>query len=74
MHFSAEIEQKYKEIMQQAGILTLGGQRVPTTIDDLQPICELGHGTCGHVVKMRHRVTNHEMAVKVCIAEITRQI
>ena len=40
-------------------------QKVPTRIEDLEPIGELGQGTCGHVVRMRHRRTNHEMAVKV---------
>lgn len=38
---------------------------MPTNIDELETLGELGHGTCGHVVKMRHSRTNHLMAVKV---------
>ena len=40
-------------------------QRTPVDINDLESLGELGHGTCGHVVKMRHRSTGHLMAVKV---------
>ncbi|XP_060068127.1 dual specificity mitogen-activated protein kinase kinase 7-like [Ylistrum balloti] len=61
---SAEIERRYKEIMSQTGILTLDGKKYPTEISELQHLGELGHGTCGHVVKMRHKITNHLMAVK----------
>ncbi|XP_021376194.1 dual specificity mitogen-activated protein kinase kinase 7-like [Mizuhopecten yessoensis] len=61
---SAEIERRYKEIMSQTGILTMEGQKYPTEISDLEHLGELGHGTCGHVVKMRHKRTNHLMAVK----------
>ena len=42
-------------------------QKVPTHIDSLEPLGELGHGTCGHVVKMRHKETGTVMAVKVCL-------
>ena len=43
-------------------------------MDDLSPICELGSGTCGHVIKMRHNPTGYVMAVKVRIPifEISR--
>ena len=34
-------------------------------IGDLDPLGELGHGTCGYVIKMRHRASNTLMAVKV---------
>lgn len=61
---SAEIERRYKEIMSQTGILTLDGKKYPTEISELEHLGELGHGTCGHVVKMRHKRTNHLMAVK----------
>ncbi|XP_033764295.1 dual specificity mitogen-activated protein kinase kinase 7-like isoform X2 [Pecten maximus] len=61
---SAEIERRYKEIMSQTGILTLDRQKYPTEISELEHLGELGHGTCGHVVKMRHKRTNHLMAVK----------
>ncbi|KAL5012403.1 hypothetical protein ScPMuIL_010954 [Solemya velum] len=61
---SAEIEQKYQEIMKMTGILTVDGQKIPAEISDIEQMGELGHGTCGQVVKMRHRATNHLMAVK----------
>ena len=32
---------------------------------ELERIGDLGHGSCGHVVKMRHRQTGTMMAVKV---------
>ncbi|GFN77612.1 dual specificity mitogen-activated protein kinase kinase 7 [Plakobranchus ocellatus] len=61
---SAEIDQKIEEIMKQSGILTFGGQRYLCDTEDLQPEGELGHGTCGQVTRMRHKPTNHLMAVK----------
>lgn len=48
-------------------LLHLFVQRIPTELSDLEQTGELGHGTCGHVVKMRHIKTGHFMAVKVCI-------
>jgi len=36
-------------------------------MDDLSPVCELGSGTCGHVIKMKHNQTGYNMAVKVII-------
>ena len=41
-------------------------QRTPVDINDLESLGELGHGTCGQVIKMRHRPSGHLMAVKVC--------
>ncbi|XP_052219773.1 dual specificity mitogen-activated protein kinase kinase 7-like [Dreissena polymorpha] len=60
----AEIEQKYTEIMKQTGILTLNGQKVPTDITELEHMGELGHGTCGQVVRMKHKKIGVMMAVK----------
>ena len=40
-------------------------QKVKADITELDPLGELGHGTCGYVIKMRHRKTNTLMAVKV---------
>ncbi|KAK3087466.1 hypothetical protein FSP39_006298 [Pinctada imbricata] len=61
---SAEIEQKYQEIMKMTGILTFDRQRHQTDISDMESLGELGHGTCGQVIKMRHKQTNYLMAVK----------
>ncbi|XP_013419115.1 dual specificity mitogen-activated protein kinase kinase 7 [Lingula anatina] len=61
---SVDIEQKYHEIMKQAGILHFNGQKIKSKIVDLEPMIELGQGTCGHVVKMKHKGTGHLLAVK----------
>lgn len=34
-------------------------------MEDLSPVCELGSGTCGNVIKMKHNPTGYMMAVKV---------
>ncbi|CAE1270016.1 MAP2K7 [Acanthosepion pharaonis] len=59
-----EIEQKYQEIMKQTGILNVNGQKLPSDCSDLEALGELGHGTCGQVIKMRHKKTNSYLAVK----------
>ena len=46
-------------------LLLLSQQKVTTTLQDLEHLGDLGHGTCGHVVKMRHKQTNKVFAVKV---------
>jgi hypothetical protein len=57
---------KYKEIIQNAGLLNFGdGCVIRTTMDDLEKLCELGSGTCGRVVKMRHKANGRIIAVKV---------
>ncbi len=40
------------------------GTRVQTSIDDLELLGDLGNGTCGHVVEMRHRPSGKVLAVK----------
>lgn len=59
-----EQEHKLKEIMRKSGQLKIHGQNYNTNIDDLELIGDLGNGTCGHVVKMRHRHSNEIIAVK----------
>ncbi|ESO05287.1 hypothetical protein HELRODRAFT_191434 [Helobdella robusta] len=61
---SVEIENKLKEIMKLAGLLTIDGKDVETGIADMEALGELGHGTCGHVIKMVHKPTGAVMAVK----------
>ena len=56
--------------MEQQGILTLDGQKYPTDSNEMIPLGELGHGTCGHVVKMRHARTGHHLAVKVSTSQL----
>ncbi|KAK7095357.1 dual specificity mitogen-activated protein kinase kinase 7-like isoform X1 [Littorina saxatilis] len=61
---SAEIDQKIEEIMKQSGILTLNGQKIRTDVTELESKGELGHGTCGQVVRMLHKPTSMLLAVK----------
>ncbi|CAG2201309.1 dual specificity mitogen-activated protein kinase kinase 7-like [Mytilus galloprovincialis] len=60
----AEIEQKYQDIMKMTQILTFYGQKYQADIAELEARGDLGHGTCGQVVKMEHKSTGHLMAVK----------
>jgi mitogen-activated protein kinase kinase 7 len=55
---------KFKEIMTNAGSLLINEKRIKTSMQDLSPVCELGSGTCGHVIKMKHSLSECEMAVK----------
>lgn len=63
---NVETERKLKEIMQISGNLTINGVLYKTDIKDMEDLEELGNGTCGHVVKMRHKPSGNIIAVKVC--------
>lgn len=60
-----ETEMKLKQIMKQNGIITIDGVEYKTETKDLEDLGELGNGTSGHVVKMKHTLTNKSIAVKV---------
>ncbi|XP_055381362.1 dual specificity mitogen-activated protein kinase kinase hemipterous-like [Condylostylus longicornis] len=59
-----ETDRKLKAIMRQNGIITINGQKYQTDIKELEHIGDLGNGTSGHVVKMRHKPSGHIIAVK----------
>ncbi|XP_045469060.1 dual specificity mitogen-activated protein kinase kinase 7-like isoform X2 [Harmonia axyridis] len=59
-----ETETKLKEIMKISGKLKINNVEYNTDIKDLELIEELGHGTCGHVYKMKHTGSNEVIAVK----------
>ncbi|XP_044761485.1 dual specificity mitogen-activated protein kinase kinase 7-like isoform X2 [Coccinella septempunctata] len=59
-----ETETKLKEIMKISGKLKINNIEYNTDIKDLELIEELGHGTCGHVYKMKHKKSNEIIAVK----------
>ncbi|XP_033227350.1 dual specificity mitogen-activated protein kinase kinase hemipterous-like isoform X2 [Belonocnema kinseyi] len=59
-----EFESKLQEIMKMNGILNINGQKYQTEMKDLEHLGELGNGTCGHVVKMRHKPSGVVIAVK----------
>lgn len=40
-------------------------QKIRTDVTDMESLGELGHGTCGQVVRMRHKPSSLLMAVKV---------
>ncbi|XP_066586702.1 dual specificity mitogen-activated protein kinase kinase 7-like isoform X2 [Prorops nasuta] len=60
----SEFESKLQEIMKMNGILNINGQRYQTEMNNLEHLGELGNGTCGHVVKMRHKPSGVVIAVK----------
>lgn len=61
---SAEIEQKYQEIMKQTDMLILNGKKVHVELKEMEAMGELGHGTCGQVIRMKHLPSGMMMAVK----------
>ncbi|XP_050327849.1 dual specificity mitogen-activated protein kinase kinase hemipterous-like [Bactrocera neohumeralis] len=59
-----EMHKKLKRIRQQSGILTINGQKYTSIMSDLEHLSDLGNGTSGNVVKMRHKPTGTILAVK----------
>ena len=59
-----EYERKLEEIMKLTGVLNIDGKRYKTPIADLEALGDLGNGTCGHVVKMRHKESGKIIACK----------
>lgn len=62
-----ETAKKLKKIMKLNGILKINDVEYKTDIKDLEDLGELGNGTSGHVVKMRHKESDTFIAVKVII-------
>lgn len=61
-----EIDRKYQEIMQLSGQLNFGEMgQLQSDQTDLEDLGELGHGTCGQVITMKHKTTGKILAVKV---------
>lgn len=60
-----ETERKLQQIIRRSGIITFDNIEYRTELRDLEDLGELGHGTSGHVFKMRHKPSNRVMAVKV---------
>merc|ERR1719282_721448 len=50
--------------MKQSGMLTIDGKKYATPIESLIALGDLGNGTCGHVVKMRHKESGKIVACK----------
>lgn len=63
----SETDKKLLEIMSGNGILKIAGKQYNTDLKDLIDLGELGNGTSGHVVKMRHQTTGTIIAVKVSV-------
>ena len=59
-----EYERKLEDIMKLTGVLNIDGKKYPTLIEDLIPLGDLGNGTCGHVVKMKHKDSGKIIACK----------
>ncbi|VDM55542.1 unnamed protein product [Angiostrongylus costaricensis] len=61
-HELDDIERRYEAVKRNSGILRLNGEMVKANFNDLEFICDIGNGSCGHVSKMSYR--GHVMAVK----------
>ncbi|CAL8095481.1 unnamed protein product [Orchesella dallaii] len=59
-----ETERKFREVDNRNGHITINGQTYKTKIEDMEQLGELGSGTCGQVVRMLHKPSNHVVAVK----------
>ena len=70
----SEIEARLQEIIKLTGIITINGQKYHSSIHDLEHQGELGFGSCGHVVKMRHPPSNAIIAVKVCFQHLLERL
>uniref|UniRef100_A0A182R134 mitogen-activated protein kinase kinase n=1 Tax=Anopheles farauti TaxID=69004 RepID=A0A182R134_9DIPT len=59
-----ESEQKFQKIVDKSGLLKINEKIYRTQLSDLEDLGELGNGTSGHVVKMRHNPSGAIIAVK----------
>lgn len=66
---NAETEKKLRAL--RTGLLKINGIDYETKNEDLEYLSDLGNGTSGHVVKMRHKPSGAVIAVKVNIPLIT---
>jgi len=57
-------ETKLQDIMKLTGVLKIDGVAYKTPIEALEPLGDLGNGTCGHVVKMKHPESGKIIACK----------
>lgn len=48
-----------------SGSLSVNGKQYDPNVNDLEYLSELGNGTSGHVVKMKHKPSGAIIAVKV---------
>lgn len=58
-------EAELMKIIDKSGMIKINGQVYKTALTDMQDLGELGSGTSGHVVKMRHKPSGAIIAVKV---------
>ncbi|XP_052868673.1 dual specificity mitogen-activated protein kinase kinase hemipterous-like [Anopheles cruzii] len=60
----SESELKFQKIVDKSGLLKINNQIYRTPQSELEDLGELGNGTSGHVVKMRHNPSGAIIAVK----------
>uniref|UniRef100_A0A182PKE0 mitogen-activated protein kinase kinase n=1 Tax=Anopheles epiroticus TaxID=199890 RepID=A0A182PKE0_9DIPT len=60
----SESELKFQKIVDKSGLLKINDKIYRTQLSDLEDLGELGNGTSGHVVKMRHNPSGAIIAVK----------
>uniref|UniRef100_A0A182LZY7 mitogen-activated protein kinase kinase n=1 Tax=Anopheles culicifacies TaxID=139723 RepID=A0A182LZY7_9DIPT len=61
----SESELKFQKIVNKSGLLKINDEIYRTQLSDMEDLGELGNGTSGHVVKMRHNPSGAIIAVKV---------
>jgi mitogen-activated protein kinase kinase 7 len=58
---------RLQQIKDNNGKLMVNGRVHAFNAGDLRQVADLGHGTCGQVLKMQHIDTGFMLAVKVCV-------
>lgn len=60
----SESELRFQKIVEKSGMIKINNKMYKTLLSDMQDLGELGSGTSGHVVKMRHNPSGAIIAVK----------
>uniref|UniRef100_A0A915HZZ2 Protein kinase domain-containing protein n=1 Tax=Romanomermis culicivorax TaxID=13658 RepID=A0A915HZZ2_ROMCU len=61
---STDTQRRIDAIMNQTNVLKYNGKEYKMFPEDLELVGDLGHGVCGHVVKMKHQESGLLIAVK----------
>lgn len=64
VHLSHEYESKLEKLLISNGVLDINGRSYITKITDLEKLEKLGDVKCGSAVKMRHKPSGIDIAVK----------
>lgn len=67
---NVETEKRLRAL--KTGSLKINGTSYDTNVNDLEYLSELGNGTSGHVVKMKHKPSGAIIAVKVRVSFLNK--